>query len=411
MRFNPWRGIADLPRDMWVLFAATLINRAGTMALPFLLLYLTQKLGIAPAQAGLAMLALRFGVAHRGATGGLAMRAYWPALGNSAVTHRLGRRSGNVSRGTEFDSYFSDDLSVGSDWRSVSASQFNTCLRPRSAKSPECRVHPVPAGGESRHERRALGGWSARQPGGVSSVVLGRWGDFHSRRIGIHGRPPSGQLSRLEDRLHRARSNSTAWTDLRLLYFMAAITPVAMVFFQFEGALPLFMVHDLGLSESVYGSMFLINTILIVLIEVPLNLVTTEWPHRRVLALGASLIAIGFGGLVFATSVLGIAATIVVWTFGEMILMPNAAAYVANIAPAHRRGSYMGAYHAMSSLAFGMGPWIGTLLFDEFRAAFVWMVAFWAGACRRRCSGELPIRRPPKSSGELPPTPSTTHAP
>jgi MFS family permease len=51
--------------------------------------------------------------------------------------------------------------------------------------------------------------------------------------------------------LRRAAGPASAWVDLRLVYFMIAIIPVAMVFFQFEGALPLFMVRELGLSESV----------------------------------------------------------------------------------------------------------------------------------------------------------------
>jgi hypothetical protein len=42
---NPWRSLGGLPREVWTLFTAVLINRAGTMALPFLVLYLTQSLG------------------------------------------------------------------------------------------------------------------------------------------------------------------------------------------------------------------------------------------------------------------------------------------------------------------------------------------------------------------------------
>ena len=48
---NPWRGLKDLPREVWLLSAATLVNRAGTMVLPFLVLYLTRTLGITPAHA------------------------------------------------------------------------------------------------------------------------------------------------------------------------------------------------------------------------------------------------------------------------------------------------------------------------------------------------------------------------
>ena len=57
---NPWRGLSGLPRALWVLAAASFVNRAGTMFLPFLILYLTKALGASPSAAG-AVFAL-FGV-------------------------------------------------------------------------------------------------------------------------------------------------------------------------------------------------------------------------------------------------------------------------------------------------------------------------------------------------------------
>src|SRR5215212_8859104 len=52
---NIWRSLKGLPRGVWVLAAATLINRAGTMVLPFLVLYLTQELGFSAPRAGFAL--------------------------------------------------------------------------------------------------------------------------------------------------------------------------------------------------------------------------------------------------------------------------------------------------------------------------------------------------------------------
>src|ERR1700751_5148849 len=52
---NPWRGLKDLPREVWLLSAATLVNRAGTMVLPFLVLYLKHTLGITPAHDALSL--------------------------------------------------------------------------------------------------------------------------------------------------------------------------------------------------------------------------------------------------------------------------------------------------------------------------------------------------------------------
>src|SRR5712691_12912160 len=43
-RVNPWRGLKGLPREVWVLSLATLVNKAGSMVLAFLVLYLTRSL-------------------------------------------------------------------------------------------------------------------------------------------------------------------------------------------------------------------------------------------------------------------------------------------------------------------------------------------------------------------------------
>lgn len=49
---NLWRGLRGLPADLWLLFATTLVNRTGRMALAFLVLYLTQQNGAVGADRG-----------------------------------------------------------------------------------------------------------------------------------------------------------------------------------------------------------------------------------------------------------------------------------------------------------------------------------------------------------------------
>lgn len=94
-------------------------------------------------------------------------------------------------------------------------------------------------------------------------------------------------------------------TDRRFLYFLAAMIPVEMVFFQSLAAMPLFLVRDLHLTEAGFGMVLAINTLLIILVEVPLNAAMADWPHRHALVLGALLVGIGFGGLVFRGGVFG----------------------------------------------------------------------------------------------------------
>jgi predicted MFS family arabinose efflux permease len=118
--------------------------------------------------------------------------------------------------------------------------------------------------------------------------------------------------------------------------------------------------------------LFTINTLLIVALEVPLNTATAHWPNTRSLILGSLLFAVGFGALGIIATPAGVIATVVVWTFGEMLLFPAMAAHMGDISPQNRRGSYMGAYSMALSVAFTLGPWMGTQLLATGGPAVVW---------------------------------------
>src|SRR5262249_49979669 len=91
-----------------------------------------------------------------------------------------------------------------------------------------------------------------------------------------------------------APARRTPLADPSLAWFLAALVPVLMVFFQHQAGMALHLVHRLGMSEAAFGLLFTLNTVLIILIEVPLNNATTHWPMRRSLSLGAALIGAGF---------------------------------------------------------------------------------------------------------------------
>jgi MFS family permease len=63
-----------------------------------------------------------------------------------------------------------------------------------------------------------------------------------------------------------------------------------------------------------------------------------------------------------------------------MLLFPQASAYVAEIAPAHRRGEYMGAFSLSFSLAFAFSPWAGATGLVAFGARPLWLFVFAVGA-------------------------------
>jgi len=395
-QLNPWRGLGALPKAIWIHFAATLVNRMGTMAIPFLVLYLTRDVGFTAEHAGL-MLGLY----------GAGSLVVSPFLGRMA--DRLGHvrmmKASLLSSGLVMLAYplartplaiagVTLALAVTAEaFRPASLSVLTDLAPPEQRKAAFAvnrlainlgmSVGPAVGGYLAEHSFPSI----FRVDGSTSLlafavlVMTGFKVAEHAAAVGHDGSP--------------APRSKPGYKDLQLLGFLAASVPLAAVFFQHEGALPLDVVRDLGLPASFFGWMFTINTVLIVLFEVQLNLRTSHWPHRRSLFTGGLFIAAGFGAMAFATTGLAIAGTVVVWTIGEMILLPSMSNFVAELAPADRRGEYMGLYSMAWGIAFAIGPWLGTFALERYGRVALWGGAFVAAALASIAMGRM---RPPAQS-------------
>jgi MFS family permease len=192
--------------------------------------------------------------------------------------------------------------------------------------------------------------------------------------------PPRPKKVHAQSTTTRLRLSTAAHADPRFLFFLAAVVPVVVIFFQHISSMPLYIVNNLGLSPRTFGLLFSLNCLIIVVLEIPLNAATAHWSHRRTLALGALLSGAGFGAMAFARDVWSLAATVVLWTFGEMLFFPASAAYATDIAPDARRGEYSGLYTMAFSVAFAIGPWAGTVVLERAGARLLWGMTFVLGA-------------------------------
>src|SRR6185503_2787233 len=59
--------------------------------------------------------------------------------------------------------------------------------------------------------------------------------------------------------------------DRLFIYFLLAMIPIELVFFQPLAAMPLFLVRDLHMTEAGFGALLAINSVIIILVEVALN--------------------------------------------------------------------------------------------------------------------------------------------
>ncbi len=372
---NPWRGLSGLPRASFLIAAATFINRAGVMVRPFLVLYLTRKLGFSDVQAG-------WMVALYGATTLVAA----PLSG--MLSDRLGAR--RVLRGAlalaalAILAYPLARTPLAVAGATVAFALMNEMPRP-ALLTLVAEVAPPPL----RKQAFVLSRLALNLGLSIGPAVGGHLVHWSWLALFLVDAAASAAAALLlmTMRLPRAtgagRPTGSALgvllADRALLVFFAATVLTAVVFFQHESTLSLVMTRDLALSESTYGWMFTLNTLMIVLLEVELNTRLRHWPHRRSLAVGGLLTAIGFGGLVVTGGLQGpaaaiaVAATVVVWTFGEMIGMPAMSAFIVDLAPPTRRGLYMGTL----TLAFGagltIGPKLGTSLLAWRGATELWL--------------------------------------
>ncbi len=396
---NPWSGLRRLPREIWILFAATLVNRCGTMVLPFLVLYLTRELAISVSHAALTLTV--YGIA---------------ALLTMPIAGRLSDRLGSlfVMRGSLVLSGLVLFLfPLAHNFTAILAITFVFAILNESVRPPSLALVSDLVKPEQRKQAFALsrlavnlgmsvgpaiGGILALYSfrflffvDGATSVLAGlvlmfawpgtartkasepEWDDPEDLGREIEAEGPS-----LLAASHPA-ADLRAFRNRRMLYFLAALIPTQLVFFQLTSTVPIFLVRYLRLPESFYGTVFTLNTLMIVALEVPLNSAMAHWSHRRTLTLGALLYAIGFGSFALARGPAGIFAGVAVWTFGEMILMPGSAAYAAEIAPAGRRGEYMGLYTMSFSFGFSLGPWLGAMLLESRGPQMLWGAAFVSG--------------------------------
>lgn len=138
---------------------------------------------------------------------------------------------------------------------------------------------------------------------------------------------------------------------------------------------PVYAKENFGLVESQYSLLLTINATMVVLFQYAITKYTDRYRPLNVMAFAALLYAIGLGSVAIGYNLPTFAISMVIVTLGELMLMPTALTFIANIAPTDMRARYMGIFGLGWPLAAGVGPVIGGYLNDNFSP-----VAMWVGA-------------------------------
>lgn len=352
-------GVRALPAAAWLLFAGTFVNRFGSFVSVFLALYLVDE-GYPAAEAGLAIGGYGIGAIAASTLGGhLADRLgrretiAVSMFGSSAVMLALSQ-----ARTIELIVVLTVLAGATAELYRPAAGALLTDLTPAGQRVPAFAVYrfainlgfaagPATAGllAERSFFLVFLGD-------ALSSIVFG----VLALTMFPRGRPEHHQEERRGELLRALRH------DRLFVFFLLASFTGALVYMQHTSTLPLEVRAD-GFSPAVFGALVSLNGLVIIAVELPLTVLTQRLPVRPVLAAGELLVGVGFALIVFADTVPLLAATVVVWTLGEIVFSPIASAYVADVAPAHLRGRYQGAWGTSFGIALVVAPIVGTALY------------------------------------------------
>lgn len=358
-------NLRALPRGAWILFFGTFLNKFGTFVVPFLAIYMT-RLGYSIAQAGLPIAA--YGIGTLGA-----------CLLGGALADGIGRRKTIVwSMFSAAAAMLCLSQARGLPWIilcSGVAGLTGELYRPASSA---LLADLVPAGRRvtayAAYRMSFNAGWAfgpatagllAKKSfnllflGDAATSVLYGLVAWFALPAGLRGARSAGTL---------VETFRVLRDDQRLRQVVLSCLAIGMVFVQAFSTMSLEITRN-GFSSAVYGLVISLNGVLVVLCELPLTTITKHRPSRRMMALGYLLIGLGFSSNLLSRTPVLLVLTTTLFTFGEMISMPVAGAYVADLAPEDRRGLYMGIYGMVWAAAFVFGPAVGMFLFSISRVA------------------------------------------
>jgi MFS family permease len=169
------------------------------------------------------------------------------------------------------------------------------------------------------------------------------------------------------------------WQDKLLLMFILTGVIISMSFSQTEGMLPLHFDNDLkhlSDTQNPFPYLLAFNGLLVVLFQFPISRWAGTKKIGSVMLGGATLFGLGQIAIAwfpayfysqridFWTILLILLVVYGIYTLGEMLMSPVQMTFVANLAPEHLRGTYMGAAGLQWIVGGAVGPLISGYLLD-----------------------------------------------
>jgi MFS family permease len=217
---------------------------------------------------------------------------------------------------------------------------------------------------------------------------------------------PRGQA--LPAALRTAGRYSSVLRDRAFVWLLVVIAVlVAAAYAQISTVLPPYAKEHAAVSEAGIGVVFFVNTVLIVLAQLPLAKALEGRRRMRAVALAAaifaatsaSILAVGLW-LDASAAVVVLCGVIVLFSIGECVHGAVQNPLIADLAPEHLLGRYMALRTTAWQVGFMAGPALGSFLLARSPTG-LWLGA--AAACLIAAAGSLALEpRIPKHAARTP---------
>lgn len=373
---------AGLPPATWLVCGAAFVNRAGSMVLPYLSLYLGARFGFDVAEAGVFVSLYGLGSILGNLLGGRLVDPIGPVrvqivtlLAAAAWMWLL----------TLIDSPWL--LGIGIFVLGV----LNDAFRPGNMAAVLATVPPELGATALTLNRVAINaGWAIGPTLGgllahldyrllfvadgatcaLAALVLWRW---VPARLPFEHTAPAPGAADANGAAPPPRAARSPFQDGPFLLLLAATVATFLAFMQYFSTETRYLSDVFGFDTRTIGWLLAINPTLIVLVEMPLVRSLRGRPRLPIVAFGTLLIALAFPLLVpTAWGVAGVLAQLLLLTVGEIFSFSLLSSFVSDRAPPQSRSRYLGVYGATFSFSFVLAPALGGLVYEQFGADALW---------------------------------------
>jgi predicted MFS family arabinose efflux permease len=352
---NAYSGI---PNQIWLLSSVVLINRSGTMVIPFLTVYLVQK-GFTLADAGLVMAAFGVGAIVGGFIGGKlsdSIGPFYVQVASLFLNGVLFIILGYMQELWQFMLCIFILSSLGEAFRPANsaaiASYSDEQNRTRSYSLNRLAVNLGWAVGP------ATGGLLASINYSLLFWVDGLTCIVAAFLLYFLLPPPKDTGIKLEH-VSKATPKTSAYKDDIYLKAMACMLLVSFCFFQLFSIIPVFYKQEVYLSEAAIGWVLASNGLIIALVEMVLvyklenkqtSMMYMVW---GTFGIGLALLLLSFSPIISL-----VICSMLVITFGEMFLFPFANTFWVSRTNDLNRGQYAAIYTMTFAVAQVLSPLI-----------------------------------------------------